>query len=291
MSSLADKLVEVAMGEVGYLEKKTNSQLNDKTANAGNNNYTKYGAWYEGGWANGQAWCDIFVCWCANQVGILNSLIPRAASCGVTKRWYEQKGLWKKRTSGYTPKPGDLIIFSTSDNGSQTAHIGIVRKADSSRVYTVEGNTGGGSTVIANGGGVAAKSYGRNYARIMGYCSVQFPEDPVIKEEKYVPKKVNMKMNGKTTAVTAIVHEQENYVRLRDLTTLGLNVDYDKKAELPVIDLAAVENLKMNVEGKDIKVPNVQIAGTNYAGVRAFMEALGYRVDWDESTNTVICKK
>lgn len=35
-----------------------------------------------------------------------------------------------------------------------------------STIYTVEGNTSGGSTLVANGGGVAKKSYASNYARI-----------------------------------------------------------------------------------------------------------------------------
>ena len=37
-----DKLIQTADNEVGYLEKSSNSQLDDKTANAGMNNYTKY---------------------------------------------------------------------------------------------------------------------------------------------------------------------------------------------------------------------------------------------------------
>lgn len=292
MSVLADKFVQTALNEVGYLEKKSNSQLESKTANAGSGNFTKYGEWFEGGWAQGQFWCDIFVCWCADQVGILNTLVPRAASCGVTRDWFIKRGQWHTRQSGYLPKKGDLIIFSAKANSSKTAHIGIVRDRDANKVYTVEGNTGGGSDVIANGGGVAKKSYALNYSKIIGYGEVKFPPDSEVKkEEVYVPQKVNMKMNGKTTAVTAIVHEKENYVRLRDLATLGLKVDYDAKMGLPVIDLAEVKSLRMNVDGKDIAIPNIQIAGTNYAGVRAFMEGLGYKVDWDEKTNTVICKK
>ena len=37
-----DKVIKIADAEVGYLEKKSNSNLYDKTANAGSNNYTKY---------------------------------------------------------------------------------------------------------------------------------------------------------------------------------------------------------------------------------------------------------
>lgn len=36
------KILEIANAEVGYLEKASREQLGDKTANAGDNNYTKY---------------------------------------------------------------------------------------------------------------------------------------------------------------------------------------------------------------------------------------------------------
>ena len=41
--SAIEKLLAVASAEVGYLEKRTNSNLYSKTGNAGSNNYTKYG--------------------------------------------------------------------------------------------------------------------------------------------------------------------------------------------------------------------------------------------------------
>ena len=37
-----DKLIATAEAEIGYLEKKSNKDLDDKTANAGSSNYTKY---------------------------------------------------------------------------------------------------------------------------------------------------------------------------------------------------------------------------------------------------------
>lgn len=57
----ADEFIEVLVNEVGYIEKKYNGQLDNKTANAGNNNYTKYGKWYG---CNGVAWCAQFQSWC-----------------------------------------------------------------------------------------------------------------------------------------------------------------------------------------------------------------------------------
>lgn len=57
-----EELIEVARQEIGYLEKASNSKLDEKTANAGERNFTKYGEWYGG---NGNYWCQQFVSWCA----------------------------------------------------------------------------------------------------------------------------------------------------------------------------------------------------------------------------------
>lgn len=42
MSYTASKLLEIARAELGYMEKASNSNLDDKTANAGSANWTKY---------------------------------------------------------------------------------------------------------------------------------------------------------------------------------------------------------------------------------------------------------
>ena len=41
-TNAVEKLLAIAAAEVGYLEKKSSSKLDDKTANAGSANYTKY---------------------------------------------------------------------------------------------------------------------------------------------------------------------------------------------------------------------------------------------------------
>ena len=43
MANTVDKVLAIAESEVGYLEKKSNANLYDKTKNAGSANYTKYG--------------------------------------------------------------------------------------------------------------------------------------------------------------------------------------------------------------------------------------------------------
>ena len=69
----AEKVLAIALGEVGYLEKETNTSLDHATANAGDENYTKYARdldaiHFYNGRKNGHAWCDVFVDWCFVQV-------------------------------------------------------------------------------------------------------------------------------------------------------------------------------------------------------------------------------
>lgn len=165
----AEKLIAVAIGELGYKEKASNSNLDDKTANAGSANYTKYARdfdqkypnWYNGK-KNGYAWCDMFVDWCfLTAFGYENALRltcqpekSAGAGCTYSLRYYKNKGQF--HTSD--PKPGDQIFFGTSiDNSS---HTGIVEKVDGSKVYTIEGNT---SDMVAR------RSYALNNSRILGY--------------------------------------------------------------------------------------------------------------------------
>ena len=59
-------------------------------------------------------------------------------------------------TRNANPKIGDIVIFY--HNGTFT-HTGLVTAVIGDRFYTIEGNTSGASGIIANGGGVCAKSY------------------------------------------------------------------------------------------------------------------------------------
>ena len=72
-------------------------------------------------------------------------------------------GTWKK-----TPKKGALIIFR---NG---AHIGSVRKFDTTYIYTNEGNTSSASGVIANGGTCRNKKYKLTDSAIDGYVWIDY---------------------------------------------------------------------------------------------------------------------
>lgn len=55
----ADEFVNMAISQLGYLEKRSNKNLDSKTANAGSNNYQKFQR--DVGAGNGDQWCQYFV--------------------------------------------------------------------------------------------------------------------------------------------------------------------------------------------------------------------------------------
>lgn len=189
-----ERLLLIAAGEVGYLEKKTNAQLNDKTANAGSANFTKYARdldklkFYNGP-KNGFAWCAVFADWCFVEAFGLETALKMTgqslggygAGCGESVRYYQKIGRFYR----YNPQAGDQIFFADGKGGM--AHTGLVERVSGGRVYTIEGNTSGASGVVANGGGVCRKSYSLTYARIAGYGRPKFEivEDDMTGKEIY----------------------------------------------------------------------------------------------------------
>jgi len=169
-----DRLIAVAEGELGYLEKKSNKDLDDKTANAGSANYTKYNrdmkAWAGSAGLSDQ-WCQNFVDWVfvvAFGLELAKALIHRFTNYTPDGSGaFKKKGQYYKRGS-VTPKRGDVIYFYSSAKG-RIGHVGIVYAVSGSKVYTIEGNTSGASSLVTNGGGVRKKSYSQSSSYIDGY--------------------------------------------------------------------------------------------------------------------------
>jgi len=113
-----------------------------------------YWSWY--GFNSRVEWCACFVSWCYGQRGLSE---PRFAGCqsqGIP--WFQSHGQWGAR--GYDNlAPGDAIFFDWDLDG-RADHVGIVIGTDSSRVYTVEGNSGDACKI---------RSYDVNYECIKGY--------------------------------------------------------------------------------------------------------------------------
>lgn len=146
-----EKLILIVKNEIGYLEKKSNIQLDDKTANAGSNNYTKYWRDIKPSY-QGQPWCAAFVSWCFMKAFGLDKAKK------LLKHWpyVYCPTMSELFTLNSYPKIGDIVIFY--HNGTFT-HTGVVTAVIGDKFYTIEGNTSGASGIIANGGGVCAKSY------------------------------------------------------------------------------------------------------------------------------------
>lgn len=173
----AQELINIAVNELGYIEKQTNSQLDDKTANAGNKNWTKYArdlqaAGYYQAPKNGYAWCDMFVDWiCLKYMGSKEKgewLQCQTGLYGAGCEWssdcYRRAGRF-----GSEPKKGAQIFFGKPNS---EGHTGIVENYDDKYVYTIEGNTSNR---------VARRTYRLNDDRIVGYGYMRFDEE---KEEK-----------------------------------------------------------------------------------------------------------
>lgn len=150
-TEVIEKVIKIARNEIGYLEKKSNSQLDSKTANAGSKNYTKYWRDIKPSY-QGQPWCAAFVSWCFMKA------FGQDKAKKLLKHWpyVYCPTLGNLFTRNANPKIGDIVIFY--HNGTFT-HTGIVTAVIGDRFYTIEGNTSGASGIIANGGGVCAKSY------------------------------------------------------------------------------------------------------------------------------------
>lgn len=115
------KVINIALGEVGYLEKETNDQLDDMTANAGDENYTKYARDLDKlGFYNGRkqhvAWCDVFVDWVfviayGMDAALALTFQPYGksncgAGCKYSRQYYQKNGhLFDK------PERGDQIFL------------------------------------------------------------------------------------------------------------------------------------------------------------------------------------
>lgn len=180
MGYTASKIVEIAKGEIGYKEKASNANLDNKTANAGSNNWTKYArdlyaAGYYNGNKNGYAWCDVFNDWChyiaagknakAAQEVICQSG-PYGAGCGNSMQYYKNAGRFDKN-----PKIGDQIFFRYSGT-SGADHTGIVVAVDSQWVTTIEGNSGNC---------VQQRRYDRKDSTILGYGHPKYAAEQTVK--------------------------------------------------------------------------------------------------------------
>lgn len=200
MSKPAD-IVAIALAEVGYREKATNSMLDDKTANSGSNNWTKYArdlaaAGYYNGNKNGYAWCDVFVDWCFFKAygavegqRIQCQTGPLGAGCIYSAQYYQQRGRYDRN-----PKIGDQVFFQT---GGQIGHTGIVVEVTETTIVTVEGNSSDQ---------VKKNTYSQTNSYIAGYGHPLYSDTPTAETKDPKPVAVpEPEQEPVPTATTCII--------------------------------------------------------------------------------------
>lgn len=168
----ANQFLAKAASQIGYREGWNGSYWN---------NDTKYGTWYG---MNYVAWCAIFVSWCANEVGALDTVVPKYASCWHGLKWFRDRD----QTGYWPPRPGDIFIMReynpsswTADaDGWATIHTGIVEKyLGDGRVQTIEGNTNTGGSSQGNGVYRLIRQDSAEGKRFI-YCRPKWDPEPVV---------------------------------------------------------------------------------------------------------------
>ena len=129
------------------------TRINEMVRMCGLNNETKYNNTGEGYY-----WCAAAVTAWFKAAGA--DTPPGPASCDSWMSWAKKNG-----TFSPNPVPGAAILYGSSVDSN---HIGIVERiAADGTVYSIEGNTSGGSGFNRNGGGVYRKK--PSLKRIAGY--------------------------------------------------------------------------------------------------------------------------
>lgn len=146
MIKTANNLVAILRKELGYHEKASNYNLDDKTANSGSSNFTKYArdlakAGYYQASKQGAEWCDMFYDWGVLQLCDGDGAKAQemqcqtgvyGAGCPWSRGYYREKGrLFSK------PEVGDQVFFQQNGN---IVHTGCVSYVDDSTIKVIEGN-------------------------------------------------------------------------------------------------------------------------------------------------------
>lgn len=153
------KTTEIALSEVGYLEKsqsaykKNPAILDSKTDGAGSDNLTKYAR--DAKHPNGYAWCQTFIAYIfikAFGYDLANKLL-----CGMVRSAYtlDVKDAFMRQGKGVPlnkAQEGDIVYRSRNGGG----HVGyVIGRTSDGKIISVEGNTSSTDITSWNGGCVA----------------------------------------------------------------------------------------------------------------------------------------
>lgn len=159
-------VLSIAFTQLGYHEGNSDADMDGRNI-LGARNFVEYNRIWgklDNGEGNGKsygyAWCAAFVTWCLRQAQVPEEIAAGEISCSRMTAWYRSNSTYRTRGSGYTPIPGDIVMFQYNGSGSAN-HVGFVIGVEGGQLYTIEGNSGGM---------VGTHSYSLSNGSILGYC-------------------------------------------------------------------------------------------------------------------------
>ncbi|MEY9855815.1 hypothetical protein ABH935_001419, partial [Catenulispora sp. GAS73] len=112
---LGKNIADIAEGQLGYTEPSFGSYCNK---------FSTY-------WGQGcEEWCADFAAWTWQQAGVSFTYAWTTGDIngGAVSfyHWASAKGTWHPAGSGYTPRPGDAVVYGVNSSGTWAAHVAIV---------------------------------------------------------------------------------------------------------------------------------------------------------------------
>lgn len=160
----AAKVIAHARGDLGMRESPPGSNLVPITREFG-----RIPGYPGGGY--GYPWCAAATSvWCKRAGLAPGKDYPHTASTIAQYDWAKANGRWHT-----TPKPGDLVLYSTNGTSGGIYHVELVEAVSAGSITTIGGNTSGSAGAIqGNGNGCYRKTVSRGNRRIFGYVRPRY---------------------------------------------------------------------------------------------------------------------
>jgi len=157
-------LLSVAKSQLEYQESETAVTLDSEGNQVG---ATRYGIWYGDPYGK---WDTMFIAFCLEYAGITEEDAPRDANSSQLLQKYEELGQYHQMGGEYVPKPGDLVFFDLTSDGSAD-RVGLIAEVneETAELQTIEGDTAENK--------VAYQSYDISDVQILGYGTINFEEE------------------------------------------------------------------------------------------------------------------
>lgn len=242
------ELIKFAESQIGYHEKASNKDLDSKTANAGNKNYTKFAAFFDdlrkkgvnvyNGPKNPSEWCDEYVDYCFYQVfngdtGLKMLYQPTRNSCGAGCKF--SAGYFRDKKAMHTsPEVGDVVYFGAK--GKET-HTGIVVKVNAKSFVSVEGNKNNEVKKVTHNFSAGSYQFGRpNWAlAVTEEAPAAKPAEPAKPKEPETPAKKVITAEVMPEKTNKVIAKKYKVATKKDPLALrkGPGTNFAKLARMP----------------------------------------------------------